>query len=148
MAIRLQQLLAAQGCRLSLHFHPAKNWQDYPSLAEADLVMGDRLIGEAPVFTLESWLRLDPLWPVIIGKAEWQKLLKSLDELQQHADGAGRHDAMHDVFKKLMHQAAITPLFNYRYQVSAPPDVEGIRLNAWGWFDFSRAWLPPPVAID
>ncbi|MBM7342824.1 SgrR family transcriptional regulator [Pantoea coffeiphila] len=148
MAIRLQQLLAAQGCRLTLHFHPAKNWQDYPSLAEADLVMGDRLIGEAPVFTLESWLRLDPLWPVIIGKAEWQKLLKSLNELQQHADGAGRNDAMHDVFKKLMHQAAITPLFNYRYQVSAPPDVEGIRLNAWGWFDFSRAWLPPPVAID
>jgi len=36
MAARLQQLLAAQGCQLILHFHPAKNWQDYPSLAEAD----------------------------------------------------------------------------------------------------------------
>lgn len=37
----------------------------------------------------------------------------------------------------------LTPLFNYQYQVSAPPGVNGIRLNARGWFDFSAAWLPP-----
>lgn len=26
-------------------------------------MMGDRLIGEAPEYTLEQWLRCDPLWP-------------------------------------------------------------------------------------
>ena len=43
----------------------------------------------------------------------------------------------------LMRDAIVTPLFNYQYQVSAPPGVNGIRLNARGWFDFSEAWLPP-----
>jgi len=43
-----------------------------------------------------------------------------------------------------MDDAIITPLFNYRYQISAPPGVNGIELNAWGWFDFTQAWLPPP----
>lgn len=147
MATKLQQLLAAQGCRLTLHFHPGKNWQGYTALEEADLVMGDRLIGEAPVFTLESWLRLDPLWPVVVGRTRWQQLGRALDKLQKYPDGAQRHDEMHGVFNQLMMDATVTPLFNYRYQISAPPGVEGIRLNAWGWFDFSRAWIPPPVTI-
>jgi len=100
------------------------------------------------VFTLESWLRLDPLWPAIIGKIPWQQRLHSLDQLQQYREKTQRHHAMQALFHQLMQQAIITPLFNYRYQVSAPPDVEGIQLNAWGWFDFSRAWIPPPVTID
>ncbi len=39
----------------------------------------------------------------------------------------------------------ITPLFNYQYQISAPPGVKGIRLNTRGWFDFTEAWLPAPT---
>ncbi|MDI3440583.1 MULTISPECIES: SgrR family transcriptional regulator [Erwinia] len=148
MAEKLRQLLALHGCELTLCFHAAKNWQDYPSLGQADLVMGDRLIGEAPVFTLESWLRLDPLWPEMLGQQRWQRLLHQLDHLQQHTELTQRHAGLQALFQQLMSDAIITPLFNYRYQVSAPPDVEGIHLNAWGWFDFSRAWIPPPVAIS
>ena len=148
MATRLQQLLASQGCTLSLSFHPQKNWQDYPALAEADLVMGDRLIGEAPVFTLESWLRLDPLWPVLTGDAGWEQLRNRLDDVQHYPQLEQRHHHVKTLYQQLMNDAVITPLFNYRYQVSAPPDVEGIHLNAWGWFDFSRAWIPPPVTIS
>lgn len=147
MAAKLQQLLATQGCQLTLYFHPQKNWQDYPLLAEADLIMGDRLIGEAPMFTLESWLRLDPMWPILSGATGWKMLMKQLDDLQRYPDLEQRHQRLKALYQQLMLEAVITPLFNYRYQVSAPPDVEGIRLNAWGWFDFSRAWIPPPVDI-
>jgi len=45
-----------------------------------------------------------------------------------------------------MENAVLTPLFNYQYQISAPPGVNGIRLNTRGWFDFSQAWLPAPNA--
>jgi MarR-like DNA-binding transcriptional regulator SgrR of sgrS sRNA len=41
-----------------------------------------------------------------------------------------------------MEAAVLTPLFNYQYKISAPPGVNGIRLNARGWFDFTEAWLP------
>jgi MarR-like DNA-binding transcriptional regulator SgrR of sgrS sRNA len=44
-----------------------------------------------------------------------------------------------------MKRGIITPLFNYQYQVSAPPRVNGVQLTAWGWFDFCQAWIPPPL---
>lgn len=52
MAERLQATLAAEGCELTIIFHNAKNWDDTTLLAHADLMMGDRLIGEAPEYTL------------------------------------------------------------------------------------------------
>jgi MarR-like DNA-binding transcriptional regulator SgrR of sgrS sRNA len=38
-----------------------------PELADADIMMGDRLIGEAPEYTLEQWLRCDALWPHLLS---------------------------------------------------------------------------------
>ncbi|PSC95015.1 hypothetical protein C7D74_33325, partial [Klebsiella pneumoniae] len=36
-----------------------------------------------------------------------------------------------------------TPLFKYNYRISAPPGVNGLRLNARGWFDFASAGCRP-----
>ncbi|MDF4192139.1 hypothetical protein PV939_12080, partial [Ligilactobacillus salivarius] len=47
MAERLQATLAAEGCELTIIFHNAKNWDDTTLQAHADLMMGDRSIGEA-----------------------------------------------------------------------------------------------------
>ncbi|MGZ9909620.1 hypothetical protein ACXYS1_26310, partial [Escherichia coli] len=47
-----------------------------------------------------------------------------------------------NVFNSLMEDAIMTPLFKYNYRISAPPGVNGLRLNARGWFDFASAWLP------
>lgn len=148
MAEKLKDVLAEEGCALTLHFHPGKNWQGYTGLETADIIMGDRLIGEAPEFTLESWLRLDPLWPTLLGDGAYRSLLAGLDAIQCSRSEDERLRGLQQTFHQLMAMSVITPLFNYRYQVSAPPDVEGIALNAWGWFDFSRAWIPPPVAIS
>ncbi|MBP2170157.1 MarR-like DNA-binding transcriptional regulator SgrR of sgrS sRNA [Erwinia toletana] len=148
MAHKLQELLASHNCQLQLHFHHAKNWQDYAGLAQADLVMGDRLIGDAPEFILESWLRLDPLWSTLLSAAGYQRLMADLRQIQAEPQEQVRFVGLQQCFRQLMNDAVITPLFNYRYQISAPPGVEGIYLNASGWFDFTRAWVPPPVVIE
>ncbi len=148
MAHALQALLAKHHCQLKLYFHQAKSWADYAALTEADLVMGDRRIGDAPEFTLESWLRLDPLWPAILSQERYQALLATLEQIQAQPQESVRLAALQHPFHQLMNDALVTPLFNYRYQISAPPGVQGIHLNAWGWFDFTRAWVPPPVAIE
>jgi len=148
MAHKLQELLAEHHCQLRLHFHPGKSWQGYPDLASADLIMGDRLIGDTPEFILESWLRLDPLWPAILPTARYRQLINDLCQIQALEQESARFDGLQHTFQQLMSDAVIMPLFNYRYQVSAPPGVEGIHLNSWGWFDFTRAWVPPPVMIE
>ncbi|RWR00679.1 peptide ABC transporter substrate-binding protein [[Pantoea] beijingensis] len=148
MARKLQELLADHGCQLEIAFYDAKSWENYDALDDADLIMGDRLIGEAPEFTLESWLHLDPLWPTILPEMHYADLLQTLREIQIRKEEAARVDGLKQTFQRLMEDAIIMPLFNYHYQVSAPPGVEGIQLNAWGWFDFTRAWLPPPVHIE
>ncbi len=146
MAQQLRRRLAALGCELEVVFHNAKSWAGNPALAEADIVMGDRLIGEAAEATLEQWLRCDPLWPLLLHSTGHEQLQTRLDTVQRLPGVQARHEALMHVFHQLMEDAVLTPLFHYRYLISAPPGVNGIRLNARGWFDFSRVWLPPPDA--
>ena len=144
MASQLKQYLAQQGCELNVIFHDAKTWDGCVRLAEADIMMGDRLIGEAPEYTLEQWLRCDALWPHLLSAPQFSHLQATLDAVQTQADEQARHAGLKAIFSQLMENAVITPLFNYQYQVSAPPGVNGIRLNTRGWFDFTEAWIPAP----
>jgi MarR-like DNA-binding transcriptional regulator SgrR of sgrS sRNA len=147
MAQQLKTHLAALGCELTIVFHDAKNWVGCEALAQADLMMGDRLIGEAPAYTLEQWLRSDMLWPAVLTEHQYTQLQATLDTVQSHPDEHARNSRLQEVFSALMRDAIVSPLFNYRYQISAPPGVNGIELNAWGWFDFTQAWLPPPTMV-
>lgn len=144
MANQLKQYLAQQGCELTVIFHDAKTWDGCPQLADADMMMGDRLIGEAPEYTLEQWLRCDTLWPHLLSAPQAAHLQATLDAVQTQADEQARHAGLRAIFTRLMDNAVLTPLFNYQYQISAPPGVNGIRLNTRGWFDFTEAWLPAP----
>jgi MarR-like DNA-binding transcriptional regulator SgrR of sgrS sRNA len=146
MAEQLKLHLAQHGCQLTVIFHDAKTWDNCPALAEADLMMGDRLIGEAPEYTLEQWLRCDILWPHLLSAPQYAHLQATLDAVQTRVEASERHAGLREVFLRLMNSAVVTPLFNYHYQISAPPGVNGIRLNPRGWFDFSEAWLPAPKA--
>ncbi|HHA2005318.1 TPA: SgrR family transcriptional regulator [Enterobacter cloacae] len=144
MANQLKHYLAQQGCELTVIFHDAKTWDGCPQLADADMMMGDRLIGEAPEYTLEQWLRCDTLWPHLLSAPQVAHLQATLDAVQTQADEQARHAGLRAIFTRLMDNAVLTPLFNYQYQISAPPGVNGIRLNTRGWFDFTEAWLPAP----
>ena len=148
MAHALKKLLRANGCILNVVFHRVKRWQDIHQLAGADLVMGDRLIGDAPVFTLSHWLKLDPLWHDFLRSPQGEAVQQQLTSLQQIASSAARASALHRLYHALMSDGVLLPLFNFRYQISAPPGVEGIQLNALGWFDFNRAWIPPPISTS
>lgn len=145
MAQQFKRYLAEQGCDVTLIFHDAKTWDGCSALAQADLLMGDRLIGEAPEYALEQWLRCDPVWPNVLNRAQFSHLQATLDAVQSVADETARSEALQAVFSHLMDEAILTPLFNYQYRISAPPGVEGIRLNTRGWFDFTQAWLPAPA---
>ncbi|HAS1735946.1 SgrR family transcriptional regulator [Enterobacter cloacae] len=144
MANQLKQYLAQQDCELTVIFHDAKTWDGCPQLADADMMMGDRLIGEAPEYTLEQWLRCDTLWPHLLSAPQVAHLQATLDAVQTQADEQARYAGLRAIFTRLMDNAVLTPLFNYQYQISAPPGVNGIRLNTRGWFDFTEAWLPAP----
>ena len=108
------------------------------------IVMGDRLIGEAPEYTLEQWLRCDPLWPHVFDAPAYAHLQSTLDAVQVMPDEENRFNALKAVFSQLMADATLTPLFNYHYRISAPPGVNGVRLTPRGWFEFTEAWLPAP----
>ncbi|KFC08634.1 periplasmic substrate-binding component of an ABC superfamily oligopeptide transporter [Trabulsiella guamensis ATCC 49490] len=142
MAEQLRQALAARGCQLTVIFHDAKTWDGCPAMACADLMMGDRLIGETPEYTLEQWIRCDPLWLNVLTHPQYAHLQATLDAVQRQRDDASRATALLGVVSNLMESAILTPLFNYHYRVSAPPGVNGIRLTPRGWFDFTEAWLP------
>jgi MarR-like DNA-binding transcriptional regulator SgrR of sgrS sRNA len=84
-------------------------------------MMGDRLIGEAPEYALEQWLRCDMLWPNLLTGAQYAHLQATLDAVQSQPDARSRNDALRNVFNSLMEDAIMTPLFKYNYRISAPP---------------------------
>lgn len=94
---------------------------------------------------LENWLRVDILWQAILSHTEQLQCRAVLDDVQLISDETLRHYALRDYYAHLMQQGIIMPLFNYQYQISAPPRVEGVILTAYGWFDFSQAWVPAPT---
>lgn len=116
MAEQLRQRLALLGCELTLLFHDAKNWEGCQHLGQADLMMGDRLIGEAPEYALEQWLRCDMLWPNLLTGAQYAHLQATLDAVQSQPDARSRNDALRNVFNSLMEDAIMTPLFKYNYR--------------------------------
>jgi MarR-like DNA-binding transcriptional regulator SgrR of sgrS sRNA len=111
MAEQLKYYLAQQGCQLTVIFHDAKTWDGCAVLAEADIMMGDRLIGEAPEYTLEQWLRCDVLWPQLLSPASYSHLLATLDAVQAQPAASARHSALEAVFAGLMESAVLTPMF-------------------------------------
>ncbi|AMO83048.1 SgrR family transcriptional regulator [Obesumbacterium proteus] len=142
---RLQERLAQAGCELEVRFYDGKRWESNAQFADVDIILGDRLIGESPEVALENWLRIDVLWQAILSDKEQQQCRTVLDGVQQLADETQRHHALRNYYTHLMQQSIIMPLFNYQYQISAPPRVEGVTLTAYGWFDFCRAWVPAPT---
>ena len=104
---------------------------------------GDKLIGEAPAYTLEQWLRCDALWPHVLSAPAYAHLQATLDAVQAQAESRDRHAGLQAIFSRLMENAVLTPLFNYQYQISAPGAAE-IRLNTRGWFDFTEHSCLPP----
>lgn len=141
----LQQLLAEHGCQLEIRYYSGKRWQSTEQIAQADLLLADNLIGEAPEATLESWLRRDLLWQGILREEDWQHQQRTLQQIQQCPAPQQRFSQLKAYYQQLMGAAILTPLFNYQYQVSAPPRIHGVMLTAYGWFDFCQAWLPPPL---
>ncbi|HDJ1438440.1 TPA: SgrR family transcriptional regulator [Serratia rubidaea] len=141
----LQALLAEQGCELEVRYFSGKRWQSSEQIAQADLLLADNLIGEAPESTLESWLRQDVLWQGILPPRRWRQQQQTLLRIQQFPDEQRRIRELKSYYQQLMSAAIITPLFHYQYQISAPPRMQGVRLTAHGWFDFGQAWLPPPL---
>ncbi|CAI1005790.1 HTH-type transcriptional regulator sgrR [Serratia fonticola] len=141
----LQQLLAEHGCQLEVRYYSGKRWQSTEQVAQADLLLADNLIGEAPEATLESWLRRDLLWQGILREEDWQYQQRTLQQIQQCPAPLQRYCQLKAYYQQLMGAAILTPLFNYQYQVSAPPRIQGVMLTAYGWFDFCQAWLPPPL---
>lgn len=146
VAQALQVALLAENCQLEIIYHQGRVWDDESGINQADLILGDRLIGEAPEATLENWLRQDMLWSGILSDEDLAQQAQRLKTIQQLPLADKRAEELRDHFYHLMKRGSITPLFNYQYQVSAPPRVNGVQLTAWGWFDFYQAWIPPPLS--
>jgi len=145
VAQALQKKLAQEDCTLEVVYHAGRLWEDGELLKSADLLLGDRLIGESPEATLENWLQQDPLWAGILREEDRLLQQQRLASIQQIPLENSRSEELRDHFYQWMSRSIITPLFNYQYQVSAPPRISGVQLTAWGWFDFCQAWVPPPL---
>ena len=143
VAEQLKTVLATHGCTLEIRASRNKQWKDTHQIEEADLLLADHLVGESPEAAMESWLQLDPLWRGILSPEQLEQQQETLIQIQQTELAAERFRQLREYYNDLMLTGLFLPLFNYQYQVNAPPRIKGVTLTAYGWFDFNQAWLPP-----
>ncbi|WP_332270414.1 hypothetical protein [Edwardsiella hoshinae] len=62
-----------------MHFFAGKRWLDEAQLAQADIILGDKRIGESPGATLDNWPRTDRLWPAILPPDGYRDTLDHLN---------------------------------------------------------------------
>lgn len=141
IARTLQARLKKRGCELTVSFKDREAWHATGALVEADLLLGDYLSGEFPVFALAEWFTHEPAWATALGESVWQKEKQRLMGYGESEESLNR--LLPAFFGNLLESGACTPLFHYRYRINAMENVQGIVLTAAGWLDFTRAWLPP-----
>ncbi len=110
-------------------------------------MMGDRLIGEAPEYTLEQWLRCDALWPHLLSAPQYAHLQAPLHAIARQANPALRSAAIHQLFQQLMrdgHDCCRCSIINTR---SAPRRVSTAYAStpAAGLI-LPKPGCPPPAA--
>ena len=141
MAQRLAEELRLCGCELLIkEFDPGAG---LARLEDADILLGDCLIGDAAEATLEMWLHRDPYWQAFLTPRDLACAEARLSDARAEPESELRNDIIRQLFSWLMQRAYLTPLFNYRYQLSSVSQVNNIRMTAYGWFDFCEAWVSP-----
>ncbi|MCO7264221.1 SgrR family transcriptional regulator [Dickeya zeae] len=142
MAERLETELRSYGCELLIQ--EASQGTGQAQLDNADILLGDCLIGDAAEATLEMWLHRDSFWQAFLTPRDMACAEARLCDAQAEPEPESRSATIRQLFSWLMQRAYLTPLFNYRYQLSSVSQVNNIRMTAYGWFDFSEAWISPP----
>ena len=141
LASMLQTRLKKRGCELIIHRKDREAWHVPDALTQADILLGDYLAGELPVFALAEWFTEEPAWATALGQGPWQKAKQTLMRYCESEESL--QTALPSFFQSLLESGACTPLFHYRYRLNTLENVQDIVLTASGWLDFTRAWLPP-----
>ncbi len=139
MAERLVEELRPYGCNLLIK--EADQGAGQAQLDSADILLGDCLIGDAAEATLEMWLHREPCWQSFLTPRDMACAQARLCDARTMLNPEPRNAIIRQLFSWLMQRAYLTPLFNYRYQLSSVSQVNNIRMTAYGWFDFSEAWV-------
>ncbi|ERM14428.1 hypothetical protein L585_08345 [Pantoea ananatis BRT175] len=141
MAEQLAEELRSYGCELLINEAGQSTGQ--VQLESADILLGDCLIGDAAEATLEMWLYRDPCWQAFLTPRDLACAQARLCDARAEPEPEARNAIIRQLFSWLMQRSYLTPLFNYRYQLSSVSQVNNIRMTAYGWFDFSEVWVSP-----
>lgn len=126
-------LLAAQGVRLIIQRVSYDDW--YHGNAVTDLWLGSVNFTPPVTFSLFALLYECPLFHYCID-IPWE----------EHAS-AWRTQSLPlaEWSRSLIEHHFLHPLFHHWLLLEGQHDMQGVRMNTLGWFDFKSAWFAPPI---
>lgn len=136
IANAMARCLRPHGVTLECRELPYADWERGD--AGVELWLGSVNFTRPVEYALPAWLlgtpllrhALRPALPLDAWLADWRQ---------------GRTDA-HDLSAAVVRRHWLLPLFHNWLRLSGPGQIEDLRLNSLGWFDFKSAWLRPDEA--
>lgn len=139
---KLKKSLLWRGCRLNVTPRIASHWllseEDWSAF---DFCIGFQPVGSNQAVMFEEHYRNGPMFCAFMGKHrdERNKILltrAARANLRQHERRVMR------VFRTLLKNGVITPLYTQQWCLNMPEQVRGVEVCELGWPDFTSIWHP------
>ncbi|MBV1775980.1 SgrR family transcriptional regulator [Burkholderiaceae bacterium DAT-1] len=141
LAEHLAATLRDKGYRIVLSlldyddFHGQQAWHQSDIAIGYELVLDDIRFGLRDILNgnsmLHAWLSADQ-------RANLQRSVMAASGTSRIED---QHQLLEQAFRQLTAEASMIPLLHTRQYAVAPPQMNGLCLNASGWLDFRRIWF-------
>ncbi|OQS36099.1 HTH-type transcriptional regulator SgrR [Chromobacterium haemolyticum] len=133
IAAAMARCLLSHGVALECRALPYADWEQ--GQAEADFWLGSVNFATRPEYSVAAW---------VLGTSLLRRCLEPALPLTQWRQG-WRQGLFHaqDLSAAVVQQRWMLPLFHNWLRLQGPAQMQGVRLNSLGWFDFKSAWLHP-----
>lgn len=135
VAQAMADTLARHGITLVCRCLPFEQWEQGDG--DFDLWLGSVNFSAHPAYSVAAWLLGTPLLRQCLGAdgglplPDWHSAWR-----------AGTLDAR-QLTARVVRPRWLMPLYHSWFRLRGSPQMQGLRLNSLGWFDFKTAWLAP-----
>lgn len=145
----IQERAKQIGMNLELYPLSMSDFYNEKLTHEADMVLGGEVmeenleLGIAHLFRDES-----SLIRRLINQKQACRIDLLIDQFLQAGNRAARYRVFHLIENYVRNERLLIYTYHSRREVTFHSALEGIKLNAFGWADFSKLWIKPDLSAE
>ena len=141
----LQEYLGVHGIKLETEILQYPEFIKEEFLERADIVLLAEVVDDDLPYSLFQWLSSTAAFRSFLSRQQTAAMDQQLIKIRAQANAKKRWVVQEAMFRQLVQEYHLLPLFHTWQQIFFDPLVRGIDLASCGWVSFKDLWLLPKV---